>query len=227
MRYLLSADPSLTCTGWALFRVRDEALLAVGKLKSLPADRFLSERLSDIQFRVNQLMNSFDLKTNDVLICEGETTMLDPRAAIKVEQVRGIIEAVARQRGVDVPGRLNPRSVQSELMGLRGKQPRREVVKRVAREIAISFYRSTLVQLGLVPSHQNLIRHQDVVDAILIGRLGLVRIQSAERAKLPVSHILGGSTRKRRRTRLGWGHGESNSFGWTTGELAKLQNEKG
>src|SRR5690606_7250972 len=123
---------------------------------------------------------SLSLSGNDVLICESQTTMRDPRAAFKVEQVRGIFETVARSRSLHVPGRINPRSVQSEVMGLRGKQLARAVVKDTAVHIVKSVYGPALEAIGFSADADNLARNQDIVDAILIGSLAVTRIGTAE-----------------------------------------------
>lgn len=177
---LLAIDPSLTCSGWALFEVKGGTLCAIGKLRSLSAELPLASRLQDLQSRVEGLLERFGLGQRDVLICEEQTTMRDPRAAFKVEQVRGIFESVARSRRLVVPGRLNPRSVQFEIMGLRGKQTRRDIVKEVAAETVRSLYGGVLKSMGFEATSQNLKRNQDIVDAILVGSLGLSRIRSAE-----------------------------------------------
>ena len=179
---LLAIDPSLTCSGWALFEVERGSLCGVGKLKSLAASVAMAARLQDLQTRIGALLDRFELGRHDVLICEEQTTMRDPRAAFKVEQVRGIFESVARSRRVTVPGRLNPRSVQFEIMGLKGKQTKREIVKEVAAEVVRSLYGSTLKGMGFDATTANLKRNQDIVDAILVGSLGLSRIRSAEAA---------------------------------------------
>jgi Holliday junction resolvasome RuvABC endonuclease subunit len=178
-RRLIAVDPSLTCSGWALFEVSGGALCGVGKLKSLGAGVPMAARLKDLQQRIMALMERFELSTSDVLICEEQTTMRDPRAAFKVEQVRGIFEAVGRSRGLSVPGRLNPRSVQFEIMGLKGKQTKREMVKEAAVEVVRSLYGKSLLGMGFDTGATNLKRNQDIVDAILVGALGLSRIQSA------------------------------------------------
>jgi hypothetical protein len=113
--------------------------------------------------------------------------MRDPRAAIKVEQVRGIFEAIARQCLLEVPGRINPRSVHTELMGLKGRQAARELVKQTAVQIVKSSFEDSLNALGFEASEKSLIQHQDIVDAILLGQLAVYRIKGAERAKLKLS----------------------------------------
>jgi len=182
----MAVDPSLTCSGWALFHVGGGGLCAIGKLKALGATVPLADRLTDLQSRIEALFGRFEFGSRDVLICEEQTTMRDPRAAFKVEQVRGIFEVVARSRRVSVPGRLNPRSVQYEIMGLKGKQTRRELVKDVAVEVVRSVYGDSLRGMGFDVAPRNLRRNQDIVDAILIGALGLTRIRSADAAGDPL-----------------------------------------
>src|SRR5689334_2486040 len=121
-RYLLSVDPSLTCSGWALFSLRSTALMGVGKIRSLPPSHALPDRLNDLQRKVQAVFDQFQLTEKDILVCEAPTTMKDPSAAIKVEQVRGMFESLARTRRVTVPGRINPRTVHHELLGLKGRQ---------------------------------------------------------------------------------------------------------
>ncbi|MCB0319919.1 MAG: hypothetical protein KDD60_03275, partial [Bdellovibrionales bacterium] len=161
---VLAVDPSLTCSGWAMFDVGRSELLAVGKVKAKGPEFSMSERLSELQERIRDLYRKASLGRNDVLICEAPTTMRDPRAALVVEQVRGVFETVARSLAVVVPGRINPRSVQYEVMGLRGKQMKRDEVKRVARHVASQLYGVRFAELGLPPE---LGGHQDIVDAVL------------------------------------------------------------
>lgn len=186
MRYsrLFAVDPSLTCSGWALFDIRSEKLLGVGKLRSLPPNIALAERLEDLQRRVRALMDAVSLNEFDVLVCEAPTSIKDPHAALKVEQVRCIFEALARERLSIVPGRLNPRSVQSEIIGLKGRQLKRSVVKEQALRVALMLYGVELAGLGLARSLDELKRHQDIVDALLVGRVSLSRIKRAAKARV-------------------------------------------
>ena len=183
-RQLLAVDPSLTCSGWALFDIASESLLAVGKLRSLPASYSLSDRLLDLQAKVTQVFKGCALRAGDFLVCEGPTTMRDPRAAFRVEQVRGIFETVARHTTVSVPGRINPRSVQREIMGLKGKQLIRERVKDTAVMVVQALYERELGQLGFPVDKKSLAKHQDIMDAILVGRLAVIRVKSALQAKI-------------------------------------------
>ena len=174
---LLAIDPSLTCSGWALFDLQQEVVLGVGKVKSQPPTVPLQDRLVDLQSKIEGLISSLGISPKDLVLCEAPTTMKDPRAAIKVEQVRGIFESIARARSATVPGRLNPRSVHSEVLGLTGKQVPRKEVKEVAVQICGSLFSRDLKKLGFDCSLINLKRHQDIVDALLIGHLAVRKIK--------------------------------------------------
>jgi|GEM_PF-680288 len=179
---LIAIDPSLTCSGWALFGVRGAALLAVGKIRSLSPKLSMSERLADVQRKVTNLFDQFKLGSGDVLICEAQTTMRDPKAAFKVEYVRGIFESIGRERELEVPGRLNPRTVQREIMGLSGQQVERSIIKETAVRLVDRLYGPALMAMGLYDRVEVLHRHQDIVDAVLLGALGVSRVEHATRA---------------------------------------------
>lgn len=179
MKRLLAIDPSLTCSGWALFEVDSSRLCAVGKIKALKSNFAMGQRLKDLHVKIETLYNQIKLGSNDVLIAEAPSTMRDPRAALAVEQVRGIFENLARSNGAQVPGRLNSRTVQYEVMGLKGAQQPRAAVKETALRLVSHAYKQALERLGFDTNYSNLKRNQDIVDAILIGNLGLIRIKSA------------------------------------------------
>ncbi|MCB0336841.1 MAG: crossover junction endodeoxyribonuclease RuvC, partial [Bdellovibrionales bacterium] len=129
---IICIDPSLRCSGWAMFRVESRQLIGIGNVRALGSDELMPKRLLDLHTKIARLFSQLDLSTNDVLICEDTTTMIDPSSAIKVEQVRGTFETLARSAGINVPGRIHPRTVQHELLGLRGKQLERSHVKSLA-----------------------------------------------------------------------------------------------
>ena len=183
---LFAVDPSLTCSGWALFSLPDESLLGVGKIKSLPASNELSLRIADLQEKIALVLDDAGLKKGDLLVCEAQTTMRDPRAAFVVEQVRGVFETLAREREVLVPGRINPRSVQHEVMGLRGKQLKREIVKSTAASVVENLYGSSLTKLGFTVNAKELSKNQDIVDALLIGAYGLAKIAQSAHSGAPL-----------------------------------------
>lgn len=185
MALLLAIDPSLTCSGWALFNAESLSLEAVGKVKSLAPAIPLQQRYADLQVKVNKLLVSLGVSKGDILVCEAETTMRDPKAAFKVEHVRGLFEMLARSLGLEVPGRLNPRTVHNEVMGLKGRQLKREIVKTTAVSIVQTLYGRNLQELGLDPDTKLLNKNQDIVDAILVGHLAVHRVKSAKTMGIP------------------------------------------
>jgi Holliday junction resolvasome RuvABC endonuclease subunit len=194
-RRLLSVDPSLTCSGWALFSVPEGIIKAVGKIRAEKPPTPLALRLEKLQASIKRVIDALQLGPGDVLVCEAPT-MKDPHNAIKVEQVRGLFESLSRERGVTVPGRVNPRSVQYEVMGLRGKQLARPEVKAAAVRTVEFLYADQLSQLGL----SGFGKHQDIVDAVLIGRLALLQIEAARASQAPLETLFGGQEKQDRRS---------------------------
>lgn len=174
---LLAIDPSLSSSGWALFEIASEKLIAVGTLKSKYEKNKFFQRISKLQFEIGALLDNLELNSNDLLVVETATTIKDPDATLKVEQVRAIFEALARLKGMCVPGRVNPRSVHYEILGLKGKQLSRDMIKSAAFSVATKIFSQDLSRLNI--SEDMLIKEQDIVDAMLIGSLCLVRINQA------------------------------------------------
>jgi Holliday junction resolvasome RuvABC endonuclease subunit len=197
-RSLLAVDPSLTCSGWALFSVTDGRITAVGKVRSDPPRFAMGERLRVLQERIEEVLRRLNLGQRDILVCEAATTIKDPHNALKVENVRSIFESVARTRAVTVPGRINPRSVHLDVMGLKGKQMPRVEVKRAALRTVQFLYESDLSRLGL--DNASLAKHQDIVDAVLIGRLALMRLKSAQDGSFPIESMFSIGTLQNRRS---------------------------
>ena len=194
---LLAIDPSLTCSGWALFDIKTKKLLSVGNVKS-KKEGGLSERLLDFQKKIVMLFEALMLNGHDVLMWEEATTMIDPRATLVVEQVRCIFEVLARNLNVCVPGRINPRTVQYEIMGLKGVQIDREHVKKIARETVNAIYADMLSQIGFFKQDILKKSNQDIIDAILIGTLGLSRILSIHNTKLNLDEVFSSNYRRKR-----------------------------
>lgn len=197
-RYLLAVDPSLTCSGWALFVVKDGSIASVGKIKGAPASIPMAERLLAIQQSIEALFSKLGLGAPDILLCEAPTTIRDPHNAFKVEQVRSMFETLARRRSLSVPGRVNPRSVHYEIMGLHGKQLPRDQIKASAVKTVEYLYTSALTALGVMGNGVSLSKHQDIVDALLVGRLGLTRIQAAQDGKLSLEAMFQNTERRSR-----------------------------
>ncbi len=197
---VIAIDPSLTCSGWALFDLASGGVVGVGEVRSLPPTEALSNRLADLQERIFKLIKRLGLAAGDFLVCEGPTTMRDPAAAIKVEQVRGIFEAVARFGGLLVPGRINPKSVHGEILGFNGRQRTRAVVKKAALDVALQLYGLELQRLGLVDG-RGVVKSQDVVDAILVGTVAVERFKRSESSGICLTEVLRSSYEGRRRAR--------------------------
>ena len=198
LRYLMAVDPSLTCSGWALLSIPEGEVLAVGKIKAAPPSVPMATRLERLQGAIKKVLSNLSLGELDVLVCEAPTTMKDPHNAIKVEQVRGIFESTGRSRGVTVPGRVNPRSVQYEVMGLKGKQVARLEVKAAAVRTVQYLYAPALQRLGIEASDAVLKKHQDIVDAMLIGRFAVLRIQGALDSRQPLEQVFDTQVKQQR-----------------------------
>lgn len=189
LRYLLAVDPSLRSSGWALFKINGGGLLGVGKITCLPTKYTLSDRYKDVQEKVVNLYSKIDLGASDIIVCESQTTMRDPKAAFKVEHVRSVFEVIGRQRYVSIPGRINPRSIHSELLGLTGKQAKRVEVKYSATKFAWGLFSEAFQSLGVVADESGLARHQDIVDAVLLGHLGCLWINRAKLVGAELSEV--------------------------------------
>jgi Holliday junction resolvasome RuvABC endonuclease subunit len=198
LRYLMAVDPSLTCSGWALLSIPEGEVIAVGKIKAAPPSVPMATRLVRLQGAIKKVISNLSLGELDVLVCEAPTTMKDPHNAIKVEQVRGIFESTGRSRGVSVPGRVNPRSVQYEVMGLKGKQMARLEVKAAAVRTVQYLYAPALQRLGIETSDTALKKHQDIVDAMLIGRFAVLRIQGALDSRQPLEQVFDTQVKQQR-----------------------------
>lgn len=206
MSKLLSIDPSLTQSGWALFCLNTARPLATGVIAPPGTELNLSKRYDILQLQVLELLQSLKLKSGNYLICEGPAPLVkNPNSALKVEGVRGIFESVARAQGLSVPGRINPRSVQAEILGMRGKQLERKLVKEWARATAERLFKDEIPNIATL--------QQDIIDALLIGALGLSRINSALRAKAdPATFFVAQQKRG----------GKGRSSGWTMAEVRHL-----
>lgn len=173
---ILAVDPSLTCSGWAMFYLSTEKLIAVGKIKSLPPTYSMPERLKDFQDKVRKLYLEAKLTKDDIVICEAPTTIRDPRAAFAVEQIRCIFEDLAREKNATVPGRINPRTVHADVLGMKGKQALRVHVKQGAVTACWHLFGEELLGLGVIAAgagEDALKKHQDIVDAVLIGYVAM------------------------------------------------------
>lgn len=220
----MAVDPSLTCSGWALFGLTDGLPCAIGVISPPGTELALANRIELLQREVEQLLASFQLGKGDLLVCEGPAPLvLNPQSALKVEGVRGVFETVARTRGVTVPGRLNPRTVQSELLGMKGKQLDRRTVKEWARAAAVQLYGTRLDRLLAKQTSgkgaQKL--SQDAIDALLIGAVAVGRFKISASSGLPVEAVFQSSGKRR-----SFAGGGRRGTGWSEGELQKLLQKK-
>lgn len=199
---LLAVDPSLRSTGWALFEGKQIAHVGI---ISAPGPEFaLASRLSVLQKSVTELIARLEMKAGDVLICEGPAPLvLNPATALKVEHVRGIFESVARSAQVTVPGRINPRTLQSELLGFKGKQLSRTIVKESARQVAFQLYGKEFQSVfGMsVKGERKKQVPQDVIDAALIGTLALTKIRLAQSSGMDLVQMFAERSSARRSRR--------------------------
>ena len=187
---LLAVDPSLTASGWSLFSVHNAKLLDVGIIVPAGPQVALSKRLEELQEKVSELFRTLKLQAGDYLVCEGPAHLvLNPQSALKLERVRGIFEAVARSLKVSVPGRINPRTVHVEVLGLYGKQARRNDVKKSAQVVCTQLFGT---ELNSILQNKNVSGRsankipQDITDATLIGALCVSKIQICLRSGVEV-----------------------------------------
>ena len=170
---LLAIDPSLNLSGWAEFDLPSGRLTGAGTIKSLSAQHVLDIRLKNLQNQVADFFSEIELSESSILVCEGPAHLvLNPQSSLKVERVRAIFETLARERQALVPGRVNPRTVHGEVLGLKGKQIPRKEVKIQAVNCADKLYGKELKEIfgeKKIP--------QDIYDAALIGTVALGRIR--------------------------------------------------
>jgi Holliday junction resolvasome RuvABC endonuclease subunit len=179
---VLAVDPSLRQSGWAVFEIDQEAPLEWGVVSPEISKAPLSERLDSIHHKIELLFSRLGLSAGDYLVCEGPAPVsLNPSSAIKVEQVRSMFESIARSARLVVPGRLNPRTVQTELFGLRGRQLPRKEVKKIAEQL--------VSQMFSLEDHPVI---QDAIDAILIGVLARSKIIHAGKTGTAVGSLFEG-----------------------------------
>jgi hypothetical protein len=221
---ILAVDPSLRSTGWALFDFKTKNPLATGIIKSEDASIPLSERLRVLQNEIESLYTELNLVADDILVCEGPAPLvLNPHTALKVEHVRGIFETIARGKGINVPGRINPRTWQSELLGLRGPQlPRKEV-----KELSLLTAKRLFPEMFAVKKvgEKEIQGIQDIADALLIGCLAKSKLEVAQRTgtELAAVFVKVGNGKKGTAISAGARRGGSRFSGWSEQALKKLQ----
>ena len=214
--FLLAVDPSLKASGWALFSLQTNLPIAVGVISAPGTSKELASRYAIFQNSVSRLIKQLKLGKGDILVCEGPAPLVkNPLTAMKVEGVRCIFEAVARGMQLYVPGRINPRTVQSELLGMRGKQLPRKIVKTVARDIALKIY-SARLQLLFQREPKELKKiSQDIIDALLLGNIALSRVNICKQTAITLEAAFLSKT---------WA--KKKALGWREADFRKLANSK-
>lgn len=203
--YLIAIDPSLTCSGWALFSLKANKPVAAGIIEPPGADYALESRLQTLQNTVKETFEMFNLSDKDYLLCEGPAHLvLNPDSALKVERVRSIFETMARTHGLQVPGRLNPRTVQTELLGFKGPQVARVHVKEAAREVVSRLFSKELKEVTFFGCDKKKQIPQDIVDALLIGSLACSRVNSSLKQKINVQEMFQPKQKKASQGRARW-----------------------
>lgn len=226
---ILAVDPSLRSTGWALFDFKTKIPLAIGTIKSEDASISLSERLRVLQNEIESLYTELNLVADDILVCEGPAPLvLNPHTALKVEHVRGIFETIARGKGIHVPGRINPRTWQSELLGLRGPQLPRKEVKELSLLTAKRLFPEMFAseKKGNEKNSQKEVQGiQDIADALLIGCLAKSKLEMAQKTGTDLAAVFVKTTtaRKGAAVAVGVRRGGSRFSGWSEQSLKKLQ----
>ncbi|MCB0358470.1 MAG: hypothetical protein KDD44_02510 [Bdellovibrionales bacterium] len=216
---LLAVDPSLTSSGWALFNVSSGQPCAAGVIRPPGPRHAMALRLAELQQEVHSLFIDRQLGVGDVVVCEGPAPLVrNPSSAVKVEQVRSIFETIARASGAVVPGRLNPRTVQTELLGMRGRQLPRAEVKRWARDTVQQLFGRALTALEIIGDTGGTAAalSQDIVDALLIGAVAVSRVQLSLSGSQPLETAFSGYQRSNRNGVVG--------VRWTEADLRNVNS---
>ena len=207
-RRIIAVDPSLTATGWAIFSIAKNAPIHLGVIRPKGTEFPLSVRLHELQAQVSELFSKINLSSEDILVCEGPAPLVkNPQSSLKVEHVRGIFETLARSFGAVVPGRINPRTIQRELLGMKGRQLGRTQVKEWARKTVEQLYGTLLPSIPIEDQKKTRagLLSQDIVDALLIGTLAVSKTTMAIRTGDDVTlHFTERTERGRRANRGGY-----------------------
>lgn len=186
---VLAIDPGLTVSGWAVLDAQSGGLLLCGTTRPPGPSIKLETRLEVFQSLASSLFSRLALTQLDAVVCEAAAPLvLNPASAEKVERVRSTWESVARANSVPVLERVNPRTIQTQMLGLRGAQAIRADVKRIARSVAQHIFgQSTLGFVELEHGREweegrlaiaDLT--QDAIDALLLGSYAVTLIKRGE-----------------------------------------------
>jgi len=183
--------------------------VAVGIIEPPGSEYPLEIRLQSLQDKVAAILSMLNLGEKDYVLCEGPAHLvLNPNSALKVERVRSIFETVARSCGLCVPGRLNPRTVQTELLGFKGPQVARKEVKIAAREVAIRLFSKDLSNIDFYGCSKKKNVPQDIIDALLIGSLASSRIEYSLQHKIKAEEMFLPKQKKASGGRARWSEGD-------------------
>jgi hypothetical protein len=231
-RYLIAIDPSLTCSGWAIFCLARCEPIRFGVLRPPGPTSALPLRLSQLQKEVTDLFEELSLGEKDLLVSEGPAPLVhNPQSALKVERVRSIFEAVARARGMIVPGRVNPRTLQREVLGMVGRQLSRDIVKECARTIAVQLFGEKLSipvkdnDVDVPTSRSNKQSEklpQDIIDALLIGWFAANRVKVAAGCGQEVQEVLLSGAQSNRRSK----NSSQRNQRWTENDIRRVNNRR-
>ena len=199
---LLAVDPGLSTCGWALFSLDTALPLRVGTLSPPDRRELMPTRLKFLQRGAGVILEKTGLGQGDFLVCEGAAHVaLNPRTSLLLEQVRTLFETLARGCGAAVPGRVNPRSVQHQLLGARGKQLRRDCVKALGKRAALQLYGELLSSLEYTRISCSKSRtgrvEQDIFDALLVGTVAAVKIKQCFSSGLDVDVAFSSNSKKK------------------------------
>ena len=113
MTVILGIDPGSRCTGFGVLDLTGgrPRYLASGVVRPRASD--LAERLGEILGAAQQLIDRYHPAVEDVFVAR------DPRAALRLGQARGVVIAVAAQRGVAVV-EYSARAVKQAVVGSGG-----------------------------------------------------------------------------------------------------------
>lgn len=173
---VLAIDPSLISSGWALFRTSPRRCIGFGTIRTEQI-KCLESRLRSIQTQVKDLYTNINLSADDLVLVEDATKFIDPLNLIKVERVRAIFEVLARYSEIQTE-RIHARTIQRFVMGLTGRQLKREIVKACARQTAWVLYQSELKKIHGIKTVDDMKCCQDIVDALLIGHYATSELYS-------------------------------------------------
>ncbi|MEM4379811.1 MAG: crossover junction endodeoxyribonuclease RuvC [Thermoplasmatales archaeon] len=162
MGKVLAVDPSSSSLGWAILKVKGE-IVDVGVLYYSSKDS-VSTRVKLIVREMHRIIHDYRLGGEDYFVTESSAGLVNPRSFLVLERVRGAVEAVAHLCGLQVLGRINPRSLHRSLLGIQ-KCVDRKTVKFYIREFISKEFGLALRKLHVEIKPAN----QDLFDALLVG----------------------------------------------------------